>query len=117
MHAFWNALEWLANTILFIWVGIALGFVLLEPSNPALKIQEVKFAHHLRSVDAGYAVVLYLWLLVSRGIWGCEGHGGGGCYMWTCPPQHKWHFFTRGKPGHKADQVTQPLVCLSAGMM
>lgn len=67
MHAFWNALEWLANTILFIWVGIALGFVLLEPSNPALKIQEIKFAHHLRPVDAGYAVVLYLWLLVARG--------------------------------------------------
>jgi len=73
MHAFWNALEWLANTILFIWVGIALGFVLLEPSNPALKIQEIKFAHHLRPVDAGYAVVLYLWLLVSRLLWECGG--------------------------------------------
>lgn len=64
MHAFWAALEWLANTILFIWVGIALGFVLLEPANPALRLQEIKFAHHLSATDAGWAVVLYLWLLV-----------------------------------------------------
>lgn len=67
MHAFWNVLEWLANTILFIWVGIALGFVLLEPASPALKMQEIKFAHHLQATDAGYCVVLYLWLLVSGG--------------------------------------------------
>jgi NhaP-type Na+/H+ or K+/H+ antiporter len=64
MHAFWNVMEWLANTILFVWVGIALAFVLLEPSSPQLK-SEVKFSHHLSPVDAGYAVVLYLWLLVS----------------------------------------------------
>lgn len=64
MHAFWNVLEWLANTMLFLWVGIALGFVLLEPSSPQLKT-EVKFSHYIRPVDAGYAVVLYLWLLVG----------------------------------------------------
>lgn len=66
MHAFWSVLEWLANTMLFIWVGIALGFVLLEPSSPQLQT-EVKFSHWIRPADAGYAVVLYLWLLVARG--------------------------------------------------
>lgn len=66
MHAFWNALEWLANTILFIWVGIALGFVLLEPASPQLKFEQITFSHHLSATDAGYAVVLYLWLLVSN---------------------------------------------------
>lgn len=71
MHAFWNVLEWLANTILFIWVGIALAFVLLEPSSPALKT-EIKFSHHLSPTDAGYAVVLYLWLLVG---WVAPCHG------------------------------------------
>jgi NhaP-type Na+/H+ or K+/H+ antiporter len=68
MHAFWNVMEWLANTILFVWVGIALAFVLLEPSNPQLQA-EVKFSHYLSPVDAGYAVVLYLWLLVSPFWW------------------------------------------------
>lgn len=66
MHAFWNVLEWLANTILFIWVGIALGFVLLQPADEGLRVQEINFSHHLKPTDAGYAVVLYLWLLVSR---------------------------------------------------
>eukprot|EP00775_Hariotina_reticulata_P007049 gene7049-7263_t len=66
MHAFWQSLEWLANTILFLWVGIALGFILLQPTTPLLKT-EVTFSHHLTPVDAGYAVVLYLWLLVARG--------------------------------------------------
>jgi hypothetical protein len=47
-------------------VGIALGFVLLEPADEGLRVQDVKFAHHLRPTDAGYAVVLYLWLLVRR---------------------------------------------------
>jgi NhaP-type Na+/H+ or K+/H+ antiporter len=28
MHAFWGGLEWLANTVLFLWVGVALGLVL-----------------------------------------------------------------------------------------
>jgi hypothetical protein len=31
MHAFWSALIWLADTILFIWMGVMLAFVLLEP--------------------------------------------------------------------------------------
>jgi hypothetical protein len=39
MHAFWQSLEWLANTILFLWVGIALGFVLLQPSVPLLSTE------------------------------------------------------------------------------
>lgn len=28
MHAFWGALEWVANSMLFVWVGAALGLVL-----------------------------------------------------------------------------------------
>jgi hypothetical protein len=46
-------------------VGIVLGFILLQPSDAALRLQEVRFSHHLRPSDAGWAVVLYLWLLVS----------------------------------------------------
>jgi NhaP-type Na+/H+ or K+/H+ antiporter len=82
MHTFWNVLEWLANTMLFIWVGIALGFVLLEPSSPQLQT-EVKFSHWIRPADAGYAVVLYLWLLVGFGWWlgGLEGSGST-CGCW-----------------------------------
>eukprot|EP00878_Enallax_costatus_P006804 GHUV01007132.1.p1 GENE.GHUV01007132.1~~GHUV01007132.1.p1 ORF type:complete len:889 (+),score=286.27 GHUV01007132.1:1018-3684(+) len=66
MGAFWEALEWIANTILFIWVGIALGLVLPpDPTHPALQYG-VQFSYHLAAADAGYAVVLYLWLMVAR---------------------------------------------------
>lgn len=51
--------------MLFIWVGIALGFVLLQPRDPLLTF-DIVFAHHLSAVDAGYCVVLYLWMLVSQ---------------------------------------------------
>jgi len=64
MHAFWSALIWLADTILFIWMGITLAFVLLEPSDPAVSMLGTEFENQLHPVDAGYAVVLYLWLLV-----------------------------------------------------
>lgn len=68
MHAFWSALIWLADTILFIWMGITLAFVLLEPSDPAVSMLGTEFEHQLTPVDAGYAVVLYLWLLVSYNV-------------------------------------------------
>lgn len=46
-------------------IGIALGLVLPpDPTHPALHFG-VQFAYHLAPTDAGYAVVLYLWLLVS----------------------------------------------------
>ena len=48
-----------------LYLGIALGLVLPpDPTHPLLQF-EVKFSHHLNAVDAGYAVMLYLWLLVS----------------------------------------------------
>ncbi|KAF6265731.1 Sodium/hydrogen exchanger family-domain-containing protein [Scenedesmus sp. NREL 46B-D3] len=66
MHAFWAALEWLANTILFIWVGITLGLLLPpKPSHPSMQM-EVDFTDFLIAADVGYAVVLYLWLMVAR---------------------------------------------------
>jgi hypothetical protein len=52
-----------ANTLLFLLVGIALGIALLPPKHPLLS-SEVVIAHHLSAVDAGYCVVLYLWMLV-----------------------------------------------------
>jgi NhaP-type Na+/H+ or K+/H+ antiporter len=63
MHAFWDALEWAANTILFIWVGVVLGLILL-PSETASG--QVHPSYYLEASDVGYAVVLYLWLLVAR---------------------------------------------------
>ena len=63
MHAFWDALEWAANTILFIWVGVVLGLILL-PADTANG--QVHPSYYLEGVDVGYAVVLYLWLLVAR---------------------------------------------------
>ncbi|WIA34707.1 hypothetical protein OEZ86_013018 [Tetradesmus obliquus] len=83
MHAFWEALEWLANTILFVWVGITLGLILPpKPSHPSLAM-EVEFTDFLTAADVGYAVVLYLWLMVARtvtiGVFYpllCTGHVG-----------------------------------------
>ncbi|WIA14531.1 hypothetical protein OEZ85_003050 [Tetradesmus obliquus] len=83
MHAFWQALEWLANTILFVWVGITLGLILPpKPSHPSLAM-EVEFTDFLTAADVGYAVVLYLWLMVARtvtiGVFYpllCTGHVG-----------------------------------------
>lgn len=51
--------------MLFLYVGIALGFCLLPPSSPLLA-GELVIAHHIAPADAGWCVVLYLWLLVSR---------------------------------------------------
>ncbi|KAF6258312.1 hypothetical protein COO60DRAFT_1132229 [Scenedesmus sp. NREL 46B-D3] len=66
MHVFWASLEWLAHTILYIWIGVALGVVLPpRPHHPSLTM-EVEFTQYLKPVDVGYAVLLYLWLLVSR---------------------------------------------------
>ncbi|GBF87432.1 hypothetical protein Rsub_00143 [Raphidocelis subcapitata] len=65
MQAFWSALEWVANTILFLAVGMALAFVLLPPAHPLLQF-EAKVAKHVTPIDAGYCVVLYLWMLVAR---------------------------------------------------
>jgi hypothetical protein len=57
--------------MLFLLVGITLGIALLPPRHPLLA-SEVVIAHHLSAVDAGYCVVLYLWMLV-RGL-GFQGH-------------------------------------------
>jgi NhaP-type Na+/H+ or K+/H+ antiporter len=65
MHAFWDALEWAANTILFIWVGVVLGLILL-PSERHPESGQVHPSYYLEGSDVGYAVVLYLWLLVAR---------------------------------------------------
>jgi NhaP-type Na+/H+ or K+/H+ antiporter len=65
MHAFWNALIWLADTILFIWMGVMLAFVLLEPSDPSVRILGEEFTGLLTPIDAAYAVLLYVWLMVS----------------------------------------------------
>jgi hypothetical protein len=65
MHAFWSALIWLADTILFIWMGVMLAFVLLEPSDPSVRILGEDFTNLLTPIDAAYAVLLYVWLLVS----------------------------------------------------
>jgi hypothetical protein len=66
MHAFWSALIWLADTILFIWMGIMLAFILLPPSAPEVRILGQELDHALVPMDAAYAVLLYVWLLVSR---------------------------------------------------
>ncbi|KAF8058312.1 NHX8 [Scenedesmus sp. PABB004] len=65
MHAFWGVLEWAANTILFVWMGIVLAIV-LPPSHAATAITDQPI--HLEPRDAGYVVVLYLWLQVARAI-------------------------------------------------
>jgi uncharacterized membrane protein len=65
MHAFWSALIWLADTILFIWMGIMLAFILLPPSDPGVRILGQELDHMLVPMDAAYAVLLYVWLLVS----------------------------------------------------
>jgi hypothetical protein len=47
-------------------VGITLGLILPpKPSHPSLQM-EVDFTEYLAAADVGYAVVLYLWLMVSR---------------------------------------------------
>jgi hypothetical protein len=63
MHGFWGVLEWGANTILFVWMGIVLAIV-LPPSHAETSITNQPI--HLEARDAGYVVVLYLWLQVSR---------------------------------------------------
>lgn len=63
MHGFWSVLEWGANTVLFVWMGIVLAIV-LPPSHA-----DTAFTDHaitLKPADAGYAVVLYLWLQAAR---------------------------------------------------
>ena len=62
MHGFWGVLEWGANTILFVWMGIVLAIV-LPPSHEGTKISSLPI--HLEARDAGYVVVLYLWLQVT----------------------------------------------------
>jgi hypothetical protein len=61
MHGFWSVLEWGANTILFVWMGIVLAIV-LPPSHAETAITNQPI--HLEARDAGYVVVLYLWLQV-----------------------------------------------------
>lgn len=67
VRSFWNALVWLADTILFIWVGIMLAFVLLEPSDQSVRIMGDEFIiqNQLKAIDAAYGLLLYVWLLVS----------------------------------------------------
>lgn len=62
MHGFWGVLEWGANTILFVWVGIVLAIV-LPPSHEETVITDQPI--HLVPSDAGYVVVLYIWLQVG----------------------------------------------------
>jgi hypothetical protein len=50
---------------LIVQVGITLGLLLPpKPSHPSLRM-EVDFTEYLVPTDVGYAVVLYLWLMVS----------------------------------------------------
>ncbi|WIA41790.1 hypothetical protein OEZ86_009122 [Tetradesmus obliquus] len=65
MHGFWGVLEWGANTILFVWMGIVLAIV-LPPSHAETAITNQPI--HLEARDAGYVVVLYLWLQVARAV-------------------------------------------------
>ena len=80
MHAFWGVLEWGANTILFVWMGIVLAIV-LPPSHADTAITQHPMKLDAR--DVGYVAVLYLWLLVGVGVgvgvgwWGGGGGGGG----------------------------------------
>ncbi len=62
MHAFWGVLEWLANTILFVWVGVVVAFTIVNPPS----VQFTDNGVYLEPSDAGYAVILYLWLQVRR---------------------------------------------------
>jgi hypothetical protein len=64
MHGFWGVLEWGANTILFVWMGIVLAIV-LPPSHEETAITDQPI--YLQARDAGYVVVLYLWLQVRTG--------------------------------------------------
>lgn len=67
VESFWHALVWLADTILFIWVGIMLAFVLLKPSDQSVRIMGDEFIiqNQLKGIDAAYGLLLYAWLLVS----------------------------------------------------
>lgn len=65
MHGFWGVLEWGANTILFVWVGITLAIV-LPPSHKATVFTD--HGIHLEAKDAAYVVVLYLWLQVGAAV-------------------------------------------------
>ncbi len=82
MHGFWSVLEWGANTILFVWMGIVLAIV-LPPSHQQTAITNQPI--HLEARDAGYVVVLYLWLQVRGLGWGwgvrCVCGGGGGTWL------------------------------------
>jgi hypothetical protein len=44
---------------------IGLAFVLLEPSDPSVWIVGKGFRNLLTPIDAAYAVLLFVWLLVS----------------------------------------------------
>lgn len=61
MHSFWGVLEWSANTILFVWMGIVLAIV-LPPSHEETAITDQPI--HLEARDAAYVVLLYVWLQV-----------------------------------------------------
>eukprot|EP00878_Enallax_costatus_P037337 GHUV01042162.1.p1 GENE.GHUV01042162.1~~GHUV01042162.1.p1 ORF type:complete len:355 (+),score=100.67 GHUV01042162.1:663-1727(+) len=62
MHSFWGVLEWSANTILFVWMGIVLAIV-LPPSHEETVITDQPI--HLEPRDAAYVVLLYVWLQVG----------------------------------------------------
>jgi hypothetical protein len=52
------------HVCLLLQVGITLGLILPpKPSHPSLQM-EVDFTEYLAAADVGYAVVLYLWLMV-----------------------------------------------------
>jgi hypothetical protein len=70
MEAFWSVLEWGANTILFVWMGIILAIV-LPPSH-----ENIGLINHpvvLVPSDAGYVVILFLWLQVGERGWRHQG--------------------------------------------
>jgi hypothetical protein len=77
MEAFWGVLEWGANTILFIWMGLVLAIV-LPPSH--YDIAYIRRPMVLVPSDVGYMILLFVWLQVRGLGWG--GGGGREVYGW-----------------------------------
>jgi hypothetical protein len=69
-HALAGDVDWLqsdgtAVKLCCVQVGITLGLILPpKPAHPSMQM-EVDFTEYLAAVDLGWAVVLYLWLMVG----------------------------------------------------
>jgi hypothetical protein len=84
-HAFWGAIEWMCNTLLFVWQGIVLMMLMVPRADAGML---VALRNELKAADVGYLVLLYVWILV-RAV--CCAVCCCGCWGQRAPPSPNTH--------------------------